>query len=255
MTLCECGCGLEAKPGNRFIHGHNQRNKKHTPKSRELMSKNNGMKRKENSSRFEGDNNPMRNPEVVAKISGGNHWTRRLGISEESRNRMSVARMGTDPWNKGKRCPEISERQMGEKNHMFGKVSPLKGVKRPDLTGENANAWKGGISFEPYCPKFTERFKHQIRDHYDNCDFFSGLPDYICNVVNGKVWKLDVHHIDYNKNQGCEGVGWKLVPLSRKNHAKTHGNRSFWKRLICYALEYDKTYYDIKLINIMGGSN
>lgn len=22
MTLCECGCGQEAKPGNRFIHGH-----------------------------------------------------------------------------------------------------------------------------------------------------------------------------------------------------------------------------------------
>jgi len=28
------------------------------------------------------------------------------------------------------------------------------------------------------------------------------------------------------------------------------GNRLFWTKLICYALEYDETYYNIKQINI-----
>jgi hypothetical protein len=27
IKLCECGCGLPVKPGNRFIHGHNRRSK------------------------------------------------------------------------------------------------------------------------------------------------------------------------------------------------------------------------------------
>lgn len=27
MSLCECGCGGEAKPGNRFIHGHNRQDR------------------------------------------------------------------------------------------------------------------------------------------------------------------------------------------------------------------------------------
>lgn len=30
MILCECGCGHEPKPGNRFIHGHNHRGKSHS---------------------------------------------------------------------------------------------------------------------------------------------------------------------------------------------------------------------------------
>lgn len=28
LPLCKCGCGQEVKPGNRFIHGHNQRGTK-----------------------------------------------------------------------------------------------------------------------------------------------------------------------------------------------------------------------------------
>jgi len=47
-------------------------------------------------------------------------------------------------YTKGKKCPEISERQRGINNHMWGKVSPLRGVPRPDLRGENSNAWRGG---------------------------------------------------------------------------------------------------------------
>lgn len=114
--------------------------------------------------------------------------------------------------------------------------------------------WKGGISYEPYCDKFTEELKQQIRDQYANCDFISGLPDYICNVLNGRVWKLDVHHIDYNKTQGCGGVKWKLIPLSRRNHGKTNGNVQFWRRLFVYSLEYDESYYKLEdEFNLFGG--
>lgn len=35
MTLCECGCGEEAKSGNRFINGHQNRGRKLSPRTSE----------------------------------------------------------------------------------------------------------------------------------------------------------------------------------------------------------------------------
>lgn len=104
---------------------------------------------------------------------------------------------------------------------------------------ENNTNWKGGISFDPYCIKFNAMMKQKIRDLYDNCDFISGLPAHVCNSYR----KLDVHHVDYNKMQGCDDVKWILIPLSRSNNAIVNFNRFFWNRLFTYSLQYDKTYY------------
>lgn len=127
-----------------------------------------------------GKNNPMHKPEVVAKTSGDNHWTRRIGISDETRVKMSLARVGKEPWNKGKTCPQLSEKQMGVKNHMFGKISPLRGIKRPDLTGENANAWKGGKKLK------------WARAHAKRKLLFGFNP------LNKPHDRFEGHHIDYN---------------------------------------------------------
>lgn len=194
MHLCECGCGLEVKEGNRFIHGHNSRGR---PVSDETRKKIGDAHRGEKNHMF----GKVTSDETKKKISESKMG---IGKSAETRLRMSVASKGT-------------------KN----------------------NSWKGGISFEPYCPKFTEKLKQRIRDQYGNCDFFSGLPDNICNVVNGIVRKLAVHHIDYNKMQGYDDIRWGLIPLPHSNHTKTNFNRSFWDRLIYYALDYDKTYYNL----------
>jgi len=40
VRLCECGCGQEAKEGNRFIHGHYWRGRKHSEKSKLKMKEN-----------------------------------------------------------------------------------------------------------------------------------------------------------------------------------------------------------------------
>jgi hypothetical protein len=39
IKLCECGCEKYAKPGNRFIHGHNRQGKFHTKSTKEKMSR------------------------------------------------------------------------------------------------------------------------------------------------------------------------------------------------------------------------
>ena len=42
--------------------------------------------------------------------------------------------------------------------------------------------------------------------------------------------KLDVHHIDYNKGQGCSEHEWRLIPLCRSCHIKTNHDREKWER-------------------------
>lgn len=106
--------------------------------------------------------------------------------------------------------------------------------------GDKNHSWRGGISFGKYCPKFNNEVKQYIRDKYCNCDFMSGIHYMICN--DGRM--LDVHHIDYAKQQGCDDHEWRLVPLSRVNHGRTNFNRPFWNKLLVYALEYDSIYDD-----------
>lgn len=53
-----------------------------------------------------------------------------------------------------------------------------------------------------------------------------------------------MHHIDYDKDQGC-GKNFNLIPLCQANHIRTNFNRSFWEKLFIYSLEIDKWYYEI----------
>jgi hypothetical protein len=84
---------------------------------------------------------------------------------------------------------------------------------------ENHPNWKGGLSFEEYGHNFDSSLKEQIRfrDHY-KCRYCE-----CSQLENGK--QLDVHHIDYNK-QNCENMN--LISLCVKCHRKTNGNRDFW---------------------------
>lgn len=187
-------------------------------------------------------------------------------VSDETRAKMGLAKEGNTYRKGATNTPDHNEkiaRALTGNTNAAGIIFTDKrrknisdGLKRfrdanPGIwCGSDGRNWKGGLSYEPYCKEFNGELKQQVRDNYNNCDYFSGLPDYICNVLNGKIWKLDVHHVDSNKIQGCDGVKWKLVPLSRSNHTKTSGNELFWERLICYALEYDKIYYDISDVEL-----
>lgn len=245
MHLCKCGCGLEVKEGNRFIHGHNSRGRPVLDETRKKIGDAQTGEKNHNFGKHCTEEHKKLLREIA--LNNGNcpppSWGR--PVSNETREK-------------------IGDAQRGEKNHRFGKVTSYEtkkkiseskmGVGKSAETrlkmsiaskGDKNNSWKGGISFEPYCPKFDSELKQRIRDHYNNCDFFSGLPDHICNVINGVVRKLAVHHIDYNKMQGCDDIKFGLIPLSHSNHTKTNFNRSFWERLICYALDYDETYYNL----------
>jgi hypothetical protein len=149
----------------------------------------------------------------------------------------------------GKPLPEdvkekIRAATSGEKNHNYGKPMPEEvkakiaaahfGMKTPEDTrikmheaqkGEKAHAWKGGISYEPYCPKFNKEFKERVRA-------FFGYKCQIC----GHVWKegehiMAVHHVNYHKNSCCDqNVKPLFVPLCfQPCHTKTNHDREMWQ--------------------------
>lgn len=106
--------------------------------------------------------------------------------------------------------------------------------------GKNNPMWKGGISYDPYCIKFNERFKESIRDKFDRKCF-------LCNKTeqeqmndqklrNKIQCRLSVHHVNYDKNCLCNDVVCEFVPLCLKCHSKTNTDRSYWENLILIKL-------------------
>jgi hypothetical protein len=92
------------------------------------------------------------------------------------------------------------------------------------LSGDNHPNWNGGKSFEPYCPRFNLRAKEKVRNLFDRRCVLCGASE-----TSGKH---KVHHIDYNKMQGCKGKPWNLVPLCASCHSKTNYTRWYWFSLL-----------------------
>ena len=126
--------------------------------------------------------------------------------------------------NKGKTVSDEAKRKMGES--LKGRTSWNKGMK-----GEAAPNWRGGISFEPYCIKFNKAYKTHIRNLFGNKCFLCGISE----AENSK--KLDVHHVNYNKDCGCDDTVCICVPLCRSCHMRTNGNRDYWEELIMRKLK------------------
>ncbi len=99
--------------------------------------------------------------------------------------------------------------------------------------GENSPTWKGGISFEPYCPKFNNEFKERVRD-------FWGRRCGICGEKeNGR--KLSVHHVNYNKMVCCDDTPPLFIPTCEVCHGKTNHRREAWEHNLT---EYIMIWFD-----------
>lgn len=103
---------------------------------------------------------------------------------------------------------------------------PRKPYNRDDWSGPNSPGWKGGISFEPYCYKFNNKFKEKIREQFNRVCFLCGKSE----RKNGK--KLAIHHVNYDKNCLCTDIKCGFVPLCMGCHVKTNHNRDFWEKKI-----------------------
>jgi hypothetical protein len=164
-----------------------------------MRGANNPMKRPEIIAKFKGENNPMKRPEIAAK-SGATK--RGIPRSEETRKKLSIANLG--------------HHHTEETKYKIGK----------SIEGDKHWNWQGGIARLPYCPKFNNIIKEEIRDIFRRKCFLCPTTE----KENRR--KLCVHHIDYNKNSICNGRIWPLIPLCHSCHSKTNSNRWYWFNLL-----------------------
>jgi hypothetical protein len=114
--------------------------------------------------------------------------------------------------------PITEERKQKQRIKMLGQRNPWFG-KREESSGDKNPNWHGGVSLLPWPIEFNEELKERIRDRDNHVCQMCGLPESEC------FQKLDVHHVDYNK-QNCDPSN--LISLCDRCHSKTNHNRKYW---------------------------
>ncbi len=157
---------------------------------------------------------PEQRAQISAKLTGRK-------ASDETKKKLSEIRKGkphSEEWvkkismaQKGKPRPKLPDDVEAERRR---KISQ-------SMQGCNAPSWKGGISFEPYCEKFTREFKERVREFFGRTCVECGTPE------NGQ--KLDVHHVNFDKSSCCSDAAPLFVALCRTCHMKTNYNRDYWE--------------------------
>jgi hypothetical protein len=165
-------------------------------------------------------------------------WNKGKTTPEETRLKLKIARNKRPPCSeetkqkmsaslKGKKQPPRSEnyrKKMSDSKKKAYQENPdlckkLSDIRVGRFGGENHPNWQGGKSFFPYCYKFNDPRKRAARKFFnDICLCCGSTKDE--NIIAGKTEELGVHHIDHDKEQGCSGKPFNLVPLCRSCHSK-----------------------------------
>jgi hypothetical protein len=97
--------------------------------------------------------------------------------------------------------------------------------------GEGSPFWKGGTTYLPYCSKFNKRRRKAVREFFNYKCLMCGTDQ------SDSTRKLSVHHIDHNKEQGCDGKPFNLIPLCINCHARERSREEEYKKYINKILE------------------
>lgn len=100
-----------------------------------------------------------------------------------------------------------------------------------DKTGAGNPNWRGGLSFEPYCPEWNPGLRRRIRAFFNYECLLCGKS----TEKNGQ--QLSCHHVEYNKMACCDGKPVQFAALCRSCHTKTNFNRERWRTLIHAIIE------------------
>ena len=147
--------------------------------------------------------------------------------TKKAKQKMSRAHIGKKmkPFTKQHKN-NLSKTKIGTNNPMYGlkgTSNPNYGSKRNRKTKILMSLIRGGTGIPYENRVYTERF-YNIRDKIRKRD------NYICQLCKISETeyrrKLDIHHIDYNKNNCNEN---NLIALCCGCNAKANFNRKYWK--------------------------
>ena len=238
------------------VNNQNAKGYKHTEEfcqkqSKQMKGKNNPWygKKRPDISKILKENNPMRDPEVITRISGKNHHMNQKTaqkISRALKGRKYPERSGKNHPNYGKKIhtnefrmthsKRMRENPPAKRFEVRKKISAaLKALgeshpnKRPEirkkisdsLVGDKHWNWQGGISCDPYCDVWTDReYKESILER----------DDHTCQ--NPDCWetskRIMLHHINYNKKD-CHPNN--LIAVCGSCNIRANFNRKYWQKL------------------------
>lgn len=191
---------------------------KRNPRTEETKDKIScGVKKAYNEGKVIKSKDILKTLEIKIKYKQGHSQT------EETKKRISETLMGHSVSEISKQ--KMSENHKGLPGYWTGKTFETEHKQKLSdaKSGDKSPTWSGGISFEPYCPKFNKAFKQRVRD------FFKGVC-VLCGKTteeNGK--QMFVHHVNYDKKTCCNSSPQLFVILCNNCHPKTNFNRQYWE--------------------------
>lgn len=117
----------------------------------------------------------------------------------------------------------------------------------PDYSGTNNPNWKGGISYEPYCPKWTPDLRRRIRTFFNyECLICGKSQNNNFSKQGIDLHQLSCHHVHYNKQACCDGLPIHFAALCMQCHGKMNSKKTNWEYIIHRIIDelYDgRSYY------------
>jgi len=200
--LCWCGCGnILYIRGQHYLHGHDRKNVNLSATTKLRMSSAAyGRHRSQESKDKQSTTLKEKYQHIKSPMYG------RFGINNPRFNthHTEIAKQKISDALKGK--------YVGEKSSRFG------------IASNTHPNWQGGISFLPYCQKWTNKLRETIRKR-DN--YTCQLCDIKQTELIGRFKKLSVHHVHYDK----ENCYPDLITLCLSCNSYVNFNRKHYESL------------------------
>ena len=134
-------------------------------------------------------------------------------LSKEHRHKISESL-------KGRTFSETHKRNLSESLKGYIRSEERNRKLSATAQGISLDEWNGYVSFEPYCHLFNLATKERIRNQHLRTCVISGKSAF----QNGQ--RLPVHHVDNNKQQGCDGIKWRLVPVTHSWNSRLQNQQA-----------------------------
>jgi len=124
----------------------------------------------------------------------------------------------------------ICGKEINRKSKLCGSCDNKRKYKLGILNnnGDNNGRWNGGSSFEPYSLEWTAELRESIRIRDNHTCQKCGIKE------KDYYRKLDVHHIDYNK-QNCKENN--LITTCGECNKLANVDRDYWYAYFTYIME------------------